>query len=316
MELTLLLEAAIAIRSGKLVAFPTETVYGLGANALDPYAVARIFEAKERPRFNPLIVHVKDTGQAREIAEVFPAHAEKLAEAFWPGPLTLVLPKKAIIPDIVSGGLASVGIRVPRHPIAQRLLQLCEVPIAAPSANQFGRLSPTTTQSVMEQMHGKIEMILEGGACEVGVESTVVGLFAEGAFLIRPGGIPREAIEGVIGPLKKVDPNGPILGPGMLRQHYAPTTRLKVFPRGELPLASLPSKVGVLAWNGEHVPGDARQVEVLSVHADLTEGAHHLFAALRRLDLAGVEEIWAEQVPNVGLGEAINDRLFRASSLT
>jgi L-threonylcarbamoyladenylate synthase len=310
--------AAALLKSGGLVAFATETVYGLGANALDPQAVAGIFEAKGRPRFDPLIVHLPDAEQVRELVRDFPAAAARLAERFWPGPLTLVLPRRDRVPDIVTAGLPTVAVRVPRHPLALELLCRTGLPIAAPSANLFGYVSPTTAEHVAEQLGDRIDLILDGGPCQVGVESTVL-LVAEAApVLLRPGGVTREEIERVVGPIQVRTGRGPVdeedafPSPGMTARHYAPRTRLVLVdglqdaPRG--------AQVGALTLRGVTDRAAYGLVEVLSLEGDLREAASKLFAALRRLDAAQLDCIAAERVPETGLGAAINDRLRRAAA--
>ena len=312
--------AAEALQRGELVAFATETVYGLGGVALWPPTVARIFEAKGRPTFDPLIVHVPDLRAVRELVTEFPPLAERLAREFWPGPLTLVLPKAACIPDLVTSGLSSVAVRIPRHPLALELLRQVGLPIAAPSANLFGRVSPTTAAHVADQLGDRIEWILDGGPCEVGVESTVLAIPASGpATLLRPGGITLEQIEAVIGPvlLPSIDSaceadnsQRPQLAPGSLPQHYAPATPVFL---GDLADAPPRGRYGALAF--QHCPNPERYaaVEVLSPSGHLSQAAAALFAALRRLDTQPLDGIIAERFPVEGLGRAINDRLKRAA---
>jgi L-threonylcarbamoyladenylate synthase len=308
-------EAARRLAAGGLVAFPTETVYGLGADAAQAPAAARIYEAKGRPSFNPLIAHVADLAAARQIAR-FDAAALKIAEAFWPGPLTLVLPKAAQCPvaELATAGLDTVAIRVPAHPIAQALLRAFGGPVVAPSANISGRVSPTTAAHVASDLSGRIEMILDGGAVNVGVESTIVGCFEE-PMLLRPGGLPREDIERLLGhPLRRlpadaVNDDDKPLAPGMLASHYAPRTpvRLNATAVGpdEALLAFGPAEV-----NG----GDAAKAAMnLSAAGDLAEAAANLFGYLRALDARSARAIAVMPVPHHGLGEAINDRLRRAA---
>jgi L-threonylcarbamoyladenylate synthase len=307
--------AASLIANGQLVAFATETVYGLGANAYDARAVARIFEVKERPRFDPLIVHLGDTGWLEDVVRSVPPLAQRLIDAFWPGPLTLILPKTDRIPDLVTAGLPTVGVRMPSHPSALALLQRANVPIAAPSANLFGHVSPTTAQHVAEQLEARIDYILDGGSCTVGVESTIVDVSGEQPTLLRPGGLALEVLEAEIGPIRVPDAitaeNEPQHSPGRLLRHYATRTPLMVVDHDQ----TLPGSgsVGLLTLVAE--PGDERYaaVEVLSLHGDLTEAAVNLFAAMRRLDARGLDGIEARFVPESGLGRAINDRLRRAA---
>jgi L-threonylcarbamoyladenylate synthase len=308
--------AAQVLRAGGLVAFPTETVYGLGADATNPQAVARIFAVKRRPSFDPLIVHVPDMALAHKVAR-FNDVAEALARAFWPGPLTLVLDKQQAIPDIVTSGLDTVGVRVPDHPLAQELLLLARVPVAAPSANRFGQVSPTTAQHVREQLGNEIDVILDGGPCRVGVESTIVLVTTEGVQLLRPGGLAVEDIERVAGPVARGIPvhereamaSSPPLAPGMLKSHYSPGPPVQLIAEGE---AVEPSEsAALLAFRTGREGFGA--CEVLSARGALTEAAANLFGALRRLGASGVSQIYAERLPERGLGLAIMDRLTRAA---
>jgi L-threonylcarbamoyladenylate synthase len=287
----------------------------LGANALDPRAVARIFEVKERPQFDPLIVHVAETTWLERLIVSLPDRAKRLIENFWPGPLTLVLPKTHLVPDLVTAGLPTVGVRMPAHSVAMRLLKLANVPIAAPSANLFGHVSPTTAEHVAAQLGDRIDYILDGGACPVGLESTVIDLSGNAPALLRPGGLALEAIEEVIGPINVIDTAAnealPQLSPGMLSRHYATRTPLIVAPRESI----LPegARIGLLAFVPESPVARFAAVEILSPNADLSEAAANLFAAMRRLDAQSLDLIVARAVPNIGLGRAINNRLERAS---
>lgn len=310
------LDAAALLRAGALVAFPTETVYGLGADARNGAAVAAIFEAKGRPHFNPLICHFPDAASA--FAEVqADARAQALAERFWPGPLTLVLPRRAgCRVDLLAGaGLDTLAVRVPAHPLALEVLRAAATPIAAPSANRSGRVSPTTPAHVLEELDGRIAAILDGGACEVGVESTVLDLAGGGAALLRPGGVPVEAIEAVIGPVGRPILHGagpaPMLrSPGLMLLHYAPTLPLRLDARDVAPDEAL------LAY-GTPLPG-AGVVAQLSAARDAHEAARALFGALRRLDAEGqrmgLRGIAAMPIPGEGLAPAIRDRLARAAA--
>jgi L-threonylcarbamoyladenylate synthase len=306
--------AASLIASGGLVAFATETVYGLGANAYDARAVARIFEVKERPQFDPLIVHLGEAAWLSEVVLSVPPLARLLIDAFWPGPLTLVLRKTERIPDLVTAGLPTVGVRMPSHPSALALLQLAKVPIAAPSANLFGHVSPTTAQHVAEQLGERIDYILDGGPCTVGVESTILDVSGEQPTLLRPGGLPVEIIEAKIGPIRVAGSTSgqkePQLSPGRLSRHYATRTPLTIADRDRTPPAE--RRIGLLTLVAK--PGDERYaaVEVLSLGGDLSEAAANLFAAMRRLDARGLDGIEARLFPESGLGRAINDRLRRA----
>ena len=312
--------AADALQRGELVAFATETVYGLGGVALWPETVARIFEAKGRPTFDPLIVHVPDLDAVRELVTEFPPLAEQLAREFWPGPLTLVLPKATCVPDLVTSGLPSVAVRIPSHPLALELLRRVGLPIAAPSANLFGCVSPTTAVHVADQLGDRIEWILDGGPCEVGVESTVLAITASGPpTLLRPGGITLEQIEAVVGPVQFPSgdatagddtPQRPQLAPGSLPQHYAPATPVTIGDLADRPPAG---RYGALAFR--HCPRPERYaaMEILSASGHLSQAAAALFAALRRLDAQSLDGIIAERFPEEGLGRAINDRLQRAA---
>ncbi len=304
--------AAELIRAGGVVAFPTETVYGLGASAFDALAVARIFELKARPRFDPLIVHIAALTDVETLAASFPTAARKLAEQFWPGPLTLVLPKRTIVPDIVTAGLPSVGIRQPNHPVALALIRAAGVPIAAPSANLFGRTSPTTAAHVAEQFGEQLEMILDGGPCRVGVESTIVSFIEPTPVLLRPGGVPLEDIEAAIGPIAGQAYSGVSpLAPGQLPNHYAPRTPLRLLHETDSQRPA--GRIGLLSFRRPLNSAGLTAVEVLSVAGDLREAATNLFAAIRRLDAQRLDLIIAECVPEIGLGRAIMDRLQRAS---
>ena len=305
--------AAEIIRQGGLVGFPTETVYGLGANALHADAVARIFELKGRPRFDPLIVHVASPDQLPPLVKEIPKMARKLIAKFWPGPLSLVLPKQECVPDVVTAGLPSVAVRCPAHPIARRLIEAAGVPIAAPSANRFCAVSPTTAQHVIDQFGERLSLVLDGGPCEVGVESTVVSFLTEQPMLLRPGGLTREEIEEVIGPLQNApaDSSQPA-SPGQLPRHYAPTTPLIL--SDSAPSPSPGKRAGLLAFGKPASESGFAAVEVLSEREDLREAAANLFAALRRLDALGLDYIAAQPVPETGLGHAIMDRLRRAAA--
>jgi L-threonylcarbamoyladenylate synthase len=306
--------AAGLLARGGLVAFPTETVYGLGADALDARAVARIFEAKGRPRFDPLIVHVADLAWLERLFCSVPENARRLIDRFWPGPLTLVLPKTDLVPDLVTAGLPTVGVRMPAHPVALNLLRRAGTPVAAPSANLFGQVSPTTARHVADQLGSQIDYILDGGSCSVGLESTVLDLSGRFPTLLRPGGLSVEPIEETIGPIQRSDAASdetrPQLAPGMLSSHYATRTPLLLARREDrLPAAA---RIGLLAFVSESPLDQFAAVEVLSPRGDLAEAAANLFAAMRRLDAQGLDVIVARPVPNTSLGRAINDRLLRA----
>jgi L-threonylcarbamoyladenylate synthase len=306
--------AARSLRDGGLVAFPTETVYGLGADAGNASAIARLYEAKGRPAFNPLIAHVGDLAAAQKIAR-FDAQATLLAQAFWPGPLTLVLPKApgCAVADLATAGLDTIAVRVPAHRIAREILRAFGGPVVAPSANLSGHVSPTTAAHVRNDLAGRIDLIIDGGAVEVGVESTIVGCF-EAPMLLRPGGLPRGEIERVLGQALLQPPDdadsdsGQPLAPGMLASHYAPRTPVR------LNADRLEAGEALLAF-GPHVISGVKASDVmnLSARGDLTEAAANLFGYLRALDARGARAIAVMPVPHHGLGEAINDRLRRAA---
>lgn len=303
-------EAAGILRAGGLVAFPTETVYGLGADATSDEAVAGIFAAKARPSFNPLIVHVTDVAAAAAHV-VFTAMAEKLTAAFWPGALTLVLPRRADcrISLLCSAGLDSLGLRAPAHPVAQALLAACGRPLAAPSANRSGRISPTTATHVAESLGVRVPLILDGGSCPVGLESTVLDLTGARPQLLRPGGLSREEIEAVTGPISLADGESPERpsAPGQLESHYAPGLPLR------LAAESVGPREALLAFGPEAPQGAAVTVN-LSPESNLRQAAARLFAALHELDRPELEAIAVMPIPDQGLGLAINDRLRRAAA--
>jgi L-threonylcarbamoyladenylate synthase len=307
--------AAEIIKRGGLVAFPTETVYGLGADAFNPLAVARIFEVKQRPYFDPLIVHVSDPADLKRLVTKIPSKAKKLIKRFWPGPLTIVLLKKEEVPDLVTAGLLTVAIRMPSHPMALSLIQQAECPLAAPSANPFGYLSPTTAEHVRDQLGDQIDFVLDGGPCEVGVESTIISFSERKPRLLRPGGVPLEEIESVIGRVQ-VTPSGEDRpsAPGMLPRHYAPQTPIILDWEDENFDSNKGEKIGLLAFKESKRSLNFHHVEILSKKGDFREAAANLFAAIQRLDSLHLDLILAETVPEVGLGRAIMDRLRRAST--
>ena len=304
-------DAARVLAAGGLVAFPTETVYGLGADATIGTAVARLYAAKGRPAFNPLIAHVADMNGARALA-TFDAAAEKLAAAFWPGPLTLVLPKApgCTVAELATAGLDSVAIRIPAHNVARDIIRALGHPVVAPSANRSGHVSPTTAAHVMADLRGSIDLILDGGAAPVGVESTIVACLGTPQML-RPGGLPRAEIERVLGmpiadaPPVSIDTDAPI-APGMLASHYAPKAKMRLNAKDVQPGE-------VLLAFGSVLPGASRSLN-LSTAGDLVEAAANLFSHLRALDAAGADTIAVMPIPHEGLGEAINDRLARAAA--
>jgi L-threonylcarbamoyladenylate synthase len=311
-------EAARALRDGRLVAFPTETVYGLGANALDPLAVERIFLAKGRPAYNPVILHVADVAAARRLAADWPDAAERLAARYWPGPLTLVLTRSALVPAIATAGLPAVGIRVPAHPVALALLVAAGLPVAAPSANRSTELSPTSAEHVARALGDQVDVLLDGGDTTLGIESTVVDLTGARPLLLRPGLLTREELELLVGPIDVPahQPEGdtPRRAPGQLERHYAPRAVLEVVPAAELlerlrgaghpPVGVLPRTVHVGAQEGR---------VVIRMPASPRLYARRLYAALHELDGLGCRRVLVEAVPTDPAWEGVQDRLARAS---
>lgn len=318
-------DAAARLRVGELVAFPTETVYGLGANALDAAAVERIYAAKGRPSYNPVIVHVPHTDAARRVVTAWPESAAKLAAAFWPGPLTLVLPKSPDIPDAVSAGLPLIGVRVPAHPIALALLRAARVPVAAPSANKSNQLSPTLAEHVARGLADVDGVILDGGPCSVGIESTVIDLSGDTLTLLRPGGVSVAALESVLGVrLQRAATTGLAeaarRSPGALDRHYAPRAKLRMVAAGDAvalattidALRSDGVRIGLVAYSDFDLPfREDVVVRTLPTRADMYASA--LFAALHDLDDAGVSAIVVETVPDMPSWDAVRDRLKRAA---
>jgi L-threonylcarbamoyladenylate synthase len=308
-------DAATCLSAGGLVAFPTETVYGLGADATNATAVARLYEAKGRPSFNPLIAHVPDLLAAERLA-VFDQAAKRLAAKFWPGPLTLVLKKRAgcAVAELATAGLDSIAVRVPSHEVARDIIRKLGRPVVAPSANRSGHVSPTTAQHVLDDLGGRIDLIIDGGPTHVGVESTIVALL-DRPLLLRPGGVPRDDIRIVLGtdpedvPVSGMDPEV-LIAPGMMASHYAPRSKLR------LNATSVHAGEAVLAFGPNLPPGSERAVSVLNLSpaGDLVEAAANLFSDLRTLDSADATAIAVMRVPMEGLGEAINDRLARAAA--
>lgn len=301
------------LEEGELVAIPTETVYGLAANALNIAAVSKIFQVKNRPQFDPLIVHVPGIHEAKLYAKEIPAKATQLADKFWPGPLTLLLEKNPVIPDLVTSGLNTVGLRCPDHPLTLMLLRELNFPLAAPSANPFGYVSPTRPEHVNEQLGNDIPYILDGGVCSVGIESTIIGFEDDVPVIYRIGGLSIEAIEKVIGPVK-VQPystSNP-KAPGQLKSHYAPRIKVVVGVLEELLQLYPAHNSGLLSFNKDF---NSPYQFILSPSGTMEEAAQNLFTALREFDKMPIEIILAEFVPDVGLGRAINDRLKRASAI-
>jgi L-threonylcarbamoyladenylate synthase len=303
-------KAAEILRKGGLVAIPTETVYGLAANALDTTAVAGVFKAKNRPTFDPLIIHTYSVEKAKAYVHDLPPQLEKLAKLFWPGPLTLLLPKKEIIPDLVTSGLDKVAVRIPNHPLTLELLKQLDLPLAAPSANPFGYVSPTRPEHVNRQLHGELDYILDGGACEVGIESTIVGMENGKICIYRLGGLTISAIEEAMGKVElKINNSDNPMVPGQLKSHYAPLKKVIIGNIEEL--LSEHKNAAVLSFGDKNY--QAIQFN-LSEKGDLVEAAANLFSGLRTLDESGAEVILCEYLPENGLGVAINDRLRRAAA--
>ena len=307
------IEKAIRLlNAGELVAIPTETVYGLAGNALSGDTVAKIFTVKNRPQFDPIIIHVPDLSYVKQYVEEIPLKATKLAEKFWPGPLTLLLKKKSIIPDLVTAGLDTVGIRCPNHQLTYELLQHLPFPLAAPSANPFGYVSPTTPLHVNEQLGNKISYILDGGPCTIGIESTIVGFENGNGVVYRLGGLNVEQIEHVIGEVKvQTHSTSNPKAPGQLKSHYSTNKKIILGNLNELVHKYNPEEVAILSFTNNF---NAPFKFVLSPSGTLEQAAQNLFTALRTLDKMPVKIILAELVPQQGLGRAINDRLRRASA--
>jgi len=305
-------KAASLLEKGELVAIPTETVYGLAGNALNTSAVVKIFEAKNRPQFDPLIVHVKGISNAEEYAEEITEQARALATQFWPGPLTLLLKKKNMIPDLVTSGLDTVGLRCPNHSLTQQLLNRLSFPLAAPSANPFGYVSPTTALHVNDQLGDKIQYILDGGPCKVGIESTIIGFEENGPIVFRFGGLSLEQIQSIVGKVKaQTHSTSNPKAPGQLKSHYAPGKKV-ILGNIETLLQQYPLKSsGILSFQKKY--NSPFQI-ILSPSGNIEEAAQNLFSALRSFDKMPVNAILAELVPDTGLGKAINDRLRRAAA--
>lgn len=302
--------AAALLRAGKLVAFPTETVYGLGANALDALAVARIFEAKGRPTTSPMIIHVSNYDMLRSVVAEWPSAAQDLAQRFWPGPLTLVLKKQAIVAALVTAGLETVGVRMPSHPVALALIEAAALPVAAPSANRFTQLSPTTAEHVRQSLGGRVDYILDGGACTVGIESTVLSLAGPMPVLLRPGGVSRALIEAVIGPV--VQQSEPAAAahpaPGMHPRHYSPRTKLLLVREGGVP------QEGSGAYLQLHVSPRSEVRMVVPMPADARKYAAQLYGVLHELDAQDFDWIAVDSPDDDPEWDAIRDRLRRAAS--
>lgn len=308
-------KAVEILNNDDIVAIPTETVYGLAGNIYSEKAIKKIFKVKQRPLFNPLIVHIHSVEQLKDIVSDVPEKAQLLAKAFWPGSLTLILKKKSSIPELITGGKDSVAVRIPNHPVVLELLKALDFPIAAPSANPFNRISPTTALHVEGYFKDDIEMVLDGGSCKNGIESTIVGFENNKPVLYRLGAISIEDIESVIGNIsvknkKEEMPDAP----GMLEKHYSPKTQTHLVPDAEAFIKNLTSKkIGVIAFSKEiHLP-QVEQIEILSKSGDLKEAASKLYDVLHKLDSLNLDIIVAERFPDYGLGKSINDRLERAA---
>lgn len=311
--------AAEAIRNGLLVAIPTETVYGLGADAWNRIALARIFEAKRRPSFDPLIVHVAEPDGAAEVADTSVRYANTLAERFWPGPLTLVLPKHERVPDLVTSGLPHVAVRCPANAVAREIIRRSGVPIAAPSANPFGYLSPTRAEHVVAQLGDRVDFIVNGGRCPVGVESTVLDLCCDPPLILRPGGLPLELIAEIVPDVRVFDrATSSPRAPGQLPSHYAPLHPLYLVAFGGVAGIEPKGRAAAICFGAESARLAERsaswsRVVDLSPTKDPVEAAASLFDVLHELDSGAFDELWAERLPDTGLGLAVNDRLYKAS---
>jgi L-threonylcarbamoyladenylate synthase len=320
-------EVARLLGAGEIVALPTETVYGLAADALNAVAVAKIFEAKERPRFDPLIVHLPDQSWFEEVVNVDTPDNElvqKLANAFWPGPFTMVLPKKALVPDIVTAGLDTVAVRISAHPVFGEIIRAFGRPLAAPSANRFGRISPTTAEHVLDELGGRIPLIVDGGPTMHGLESTIVWVQHGKIAILRRGPVTADDLRGSgfrpeeekqgRGNWLEADATTPLRAPGQLPSHYAPATPLRLVNHAEAFVSPPNQRVGLVAWNLVSAKEKFAAIRYLSAKQDLREAAANLFRYLRELDAGNLDLIVAERVPEKGLGAAINDRLRRAAA--
>lgn len=312
-------KAAELLKNGHLVAIPTETVYGLAANALEPKSVAEIFRAKKRPSFDPLIIHSDSLEKLKKYIAYLPPKAEKLAEHFWAGALTLILKKNDSIPDLVTSGLPNVAVRIPNHPVALELLKSLDFPLAAPSANPFGYISPTTAEHVETMLGKDISYVLDGGICDLGIESTIVSFENDEAIILRKGAISIEKIEQIIGKVSvKLHSSSSPQAPGMLKSHYAPKIPILLATPSqdikELIKIHQGKKIGILSFKKEYSQIDTQKQLILSPKGDFAEAAHHLFAYLRELDKMDLDIILTELVPEKDLGRAINDRIRRATT--
>jgi L-threonylcarbamoyladenylate synthase len=316
-----LAEAADLLRQGKLVVFPTETVYGIGANAFDADAVQRVFQAKGRPPENPVIVHIGNRSDVDSVVSEWPAAAQRLADKFWPGPLTLVLPKKAAIPPIVTAGSPTVAVRMPAHPVALRLIQLAGVPVAAPSANRSGELSPTTAEHALAAMNGRVDLIIDAGPTQVGLESTVLNLCSTPPQLLRPGMISPAQLEAEIGPIVRRESlasslTSPVLSPGMLPRHYAPRTATECAATGKARVEELLRSGAAIGWVTFQADGWTSNalLHVRTMPKDPAEYGARLYATLHELDQLGLSRIVVDLPPQAEEWLAVRDRLMRASA--
>ena len=301
------------LKRGDIVSIPTETVYGLAGNALDEEAVLKIYEAKQRPRFNPLIIHVASFDRFSLYAKEIPDNCRKLAERFSPGPLTFLLPKQDIIPDLVTAGSENVAIRIPAHPVTLMLLEELDFPLAAPSANLFGYVSPVTVQHVYDGLQGRIPYILDGGPCSLGLESTIIGFEGEDIILYRHGAIPLESIEALTGkPVRQATSAVQVNTPGQLKSHYAPHIPLWVGDVDSLMQVHHGKKIAIISFSKRYIYPEPAFQFILSETADFHEAARNLFRVIRQIDKLDADIILAERFPESGLGRAINDRLQRA----
>ncbi|MEM8895200.1 MAG: L-threonylcarbamoyladenylate synthase [Bacteroidota bacterium] len=310
-----ILKAGKLLKSGHIVAIPTETVYGLAGNALRNDVVVKIFKAKNRPAFDPLICHTDNLGKIAQYVEDIPPEVEILAKAFWPGPLTVLLPKKSVIPSLTTSGLDEVAFRIPNHPLTLELLSNLDFPLAAPSANPFGYISPTTAKHVLDRLGNELPYILDGGECEVGIESTIIGFVEGKPTIYRLGGKQVEEIEALIGPVNvHINQSSNPSAPGMLKSHYAPKKPVVIGDIAKLIKTHKAKRIGVISFVDHFSSIDDEFQQVLSQNRDLNEAARNLFSALRKLDDMPVDLILSERFPDEGLGRAINDRLTRASA--
>lgn len=309
-------KAKALLESGKLVAIPTETVYGLSGNALNETAILEIYKVKNRPKFDPLIAHTDSLEKIKNYVEHVPDKAMVLAEAFWPGPLTLLLQKQKHIPDLLTSGLSQIAVRMPKHGLTLQLLASLDFPLAAPSANPFGYISPTTAQHVEDQLGEKIPYILDGGKCEVGIESTIIGFDEkENPIIYRLGGKKIEDIESIIGKVKlRLNQSSDPVAPGMLKSHYAPSKQMIIGRLSDLIPRYKKRKIAIISFSSEFEGIPKEHQVALSPTKDLDEAAKHLFSAMREMDTKDIDLILTEKFPDEGLGKAINDRLKRATA--